>query len=52
MTREELETLAKETISAELYYELCDFIDVTTDDELRAFIACNGNYELELKANT
>jgi len=49
MSREDLETLAKETISPDLYYDLCDTIDSVTDDELYKLIACNGDYEQELE---
>ena len=48
MKREELEKLALETVSADIYYELADFMGVTTDDELRALIACDGDYKKEL----
>lgn len=48
MNREDLEHIALETVSAELYYDLADTIDSVGDDELRAIIACNGDYEKEL----
>lgn len=47
MNRSELETLAKQTVSPDLYYDLCDTIDSVTDEELCGLIACNGDYEQE-----
>jgi len=49
MKREDLEKLALETVSAELYYDLADTIDSATDDELYKIIECNGSYEKELQ---
>ena len=49
MDRELLERIAKQTISSELYYDLCDNIDAMTDVELCELIECNGNYKQELK---
>lgn len=49
MNRSELETLTKKTISADMYYDLCDTIDSVTDEELIKIIACNGDYEQELE---
>jgi hypothetical protein len=51
MKREDLEKLALETVSADLYYDLADTIDSCNDDELSRIIACNGNYQKELLAN-
>lgn len=47
MNREDLEAIAKKTVSSELYYDLCDNLDVTTDDELLDIIACKGDYKKE-----
>ncbi len=47
--RETLEQLAKETISSDLYYDLCDNIDSCTDDDLIKIIACKGDYRKEVK---
>ncbi len=49
MSREDLETLATETISPDLYYDLCDTIDSVTDEELYKLIACDGKGNLKLK---
>jgi hypothetical protein len=47
--REHLEQLATETISNDLYYDLCDTIDSLTDDDLYDIIGCGGNYKTELR---
>lgn len=47
--RDELERIAKVTVSSELYYDLCDNIDNMTDYELQALIECNGDYDKESK---
>ncbi len=49
MSREDLETLAKQTVSPDLYYDLCDTIDSVTDEELYKLIACDGKGNLKLK---
>jgi hypothetical protein len=48
-TREELETQALETVSADLYYELADNMESMSDSDLLYIIACNGNYKKELE---
>jgi len=47
MTRETLEKIALETVSAELYYDLADCIDGLNDEDLYNVIDCNGNYKTE-----
>ena len=49
MDRESLERIARQTVSPELYYDLCDNIDDMTDYDLAELIECNGNYKKELK---
>lgn len=49
MNREELETTALQTVSAELYYDLADNLDSAADEELYKIIDCNGSYKKELK---
>ena len=49
LTREDLEKLALETVSADNYYDLADNIDSTTDYELSRIIDCGGDYNLELE---
>jgi hypothetical protein len=49
MNREDLEKIALETVSAENYYELTDFIDVMPDNELQELIECKGIYSDECK---
>jgi hypothetical protein len=49
MNREELERVALETVSPELYYDLADTIDSATNEELHKIIQCNGSYEEELQ---
>jgi len=48
-SRNVLEEVAKEVVSSELYYDLCDNIDSVTDNDLCDIIACNGVYSKELK---
>lgn len=47
--REELEREAIETVSSELYYDLVDSIEATTDDDLLRLIGCGGDYKKEVK---
>ena len=47
MTREELEKEALFTVSAALYYDLADNIEITSDEELRQIIAADGDEEKE-----
>lgn len=47
MDRELLEKLAMEKCSSHIYYELCDFMDVTTNQELIDIINCDGDYKKE-----
>ena len=49
LTREDLEKLALETVSADNYYDLADNIDSTTDYDLSRIIDCGGDYNLELE---
>jgi hypothetical protein len=49
MKREDLEKLALETVSAELYYDLADNIDACSDEDLHRIIACKGKYRKEVK---
>ena len=44
-----IKRLALETVSPELYYDLADNIDDMNIIELLEVIACNGDYEQELK---
>ncbi len=37
--REQLEKQALAAVSADDYYELCDYLDMTTDEELEMIIA-------------
>jgi hypothetical protein len=47
MSRQDLELIALQTVSPELYYDLADNIDGVTDDELYNIIACSGDYSKE-----
>lgn len=49
MDRELIEQMALMAVSSELYYDLADNLDITTDEELYKIIKCNGNYRRELK---
>lgn len=49
MNREDLEKLALETVSAELYYDLADNLETATDEELIKIIECNGSYKKEMR---
>lgn len=48
MERETLEKLALLTVSTELYYDLADSINETSDSELLDIIKCNGNFKKEI----
>jgi len=48
MDREQLEKLAVEKCSSEIYYELHDFMEIIPDQELQQIIECNGDYQKEL----
>jgi hypothetical protein len=48
MNREDLEKLALETVSAELYYDLADTISEASDSDLYKIIECGGDYLKEL----
>ena len=48
MSREDLEKLAVEKCSVEIYYELHDFMGIMTDQELQEIIDCDGDYQKEL----
>lgn len=47
--REALESVAKQVVSSELFYDLCDTIDDCSDYELRELIRCGGDYRKEMK---
>lgn len=47
--RQFLEEDALATVSATNYYDLCDNLDTTTDEELAAIIKCEGDEEKENK---
>jgi len=51
MTREDLEKLALEICSPELYYDLADNINEADDDELYKILEAKGNFKRELELN-
>jgi hypothetical protein len=46
--RDRLEALALKICSSENYFDLAGVIDTMTDEDIYAFICCNGDYEKEL----
>lgn len=44
-----LEKLALEVVSPELYYDLADNLDITTDQELVDIVLAKGDFIKELK---
>jgi hypothetical protein len=48
LKREDLEKLALETVSAELYYDLADAVGDCADSDLYKIIECGGDYKKEL----
>lgn len=51
LSRDDLERLAMANVSPDNYYNLCDSIEATSDDELRHIINCHGDVEWEDKAD-
>ena len=47
MTRKALEQLAKDTVSPELFYDLCNEADNMSEEELRKIISFGGDYSKE-----
>lgn len=48
MKREELEKEAMKVCSPDIYYDLTDALDGTSDEDLRYIISCKGDYEKEI----